>query len=178
MMGAMRNNAPYRHYPTSSYCRSLDDVLRLGSGASSVCGISVTRELDLLSGRELENLLESLANCGQDILALVRSATLAAGNVTVTSTGDCLSGSSGPNTDTIESLADIDDNAHDFTVILVLKGLADRCHHDLKPKTVNLDIALLLVLVGPFATMLVLGVLPLWAYTSLEKVVVGFQGEL
>jgi hypothetical protein len=48
----------------------------------------------------------------------------------------------------------------------------------LEPETVDVDVALVLVLVRPLATMLVLGVLPLGANTFLEEVVVGLEGKL
>lgn len=153
-------------------------MLGLGSSTASVGAVGVAREFDLLIGRQLQDFLESSANSHENLLALVIAATLTAGNITVTASGNALSYSASPDTDSEECLTDVDNNTHDFTVILLLKGLANSAHHDLEPEAVNVDIALVLVLVGPLAAVLVLGVLPLRANTGLEKVIIRLESEL
>jgi hypothetical protein len=140
--------------------------------------VGVAREFDLLRGRQLEDLLEFLANVQENVLTLLTASALATSNVTLSSAGNALSYGASPDTDTEEGLANIDNNTHDLAIILVLESLANGGHHDLKPETVDIDVALVLVLVRPLATVLVLGVLPLGADSSLEKVVVGLEREL
>lgn len=162
----------------STAWRGLDNVLSLGPRAARVSAVGVARELDLLAGRELKDLLEAATNVEEDLAALIVSATLASSNVAVTTAGNALADGTGPDTNTEEGLADVDDNAHDLAVVLLLESLTDGGHHDLKPQTVDVDAALLLVLVGPLATMLVLGIFPLGADAGLEEMVVGLEGEL
>lgn len=47
----------------------------------------------------------------------------------------------------------------------------------MQPETVDIDVALILVLVGPLATVLILGVFPLRANAGLEEMVVGLEGK-
>lgn len=155
----------------------LNNVLRLGSCASGVSTVGVTRELNLLRSWQLEDLLEAASNRQKNFLTLLPAAALTTSNVTLSAAGNALSDGASPHTDTEESLTDVDNNTHDLAIILVLQGLADSAHHNLEPKTVDVDVALVLVLVRPLATMLVLGVLPLRANTLLEQVVVGLERE-
>ena len=141
-------------------------------------GFRVAGELEGLVGGELEDLLEATADGHQDLLALLRGSTLAARDISVSTAGNVLADSASPDTNTEEGLADVDDNTHDLAVLLVLESLADRSKHSMQPDLVNVDTALLLELVGPLATMLVLGVLPLGADALLEKMVVGLESEL
>lgn len=153
----------------------LNNVLGLGPCASRVSTVGVTRELNLLSRGQLKDLLEAASNRQENVLTLLGATSLSASNITLASTGDALSDGASPDTNTEESLTDVDDNTHDLAIILVLKGLANGAHHNLEPKTVDVDISLVLVLVRPLATMLVLGVLPLGANTLLEKMVIGLE---
>lgn len=148
----------------------LDGVLGLGSGGTRVSRVLVTRELDLLSRGKSEDILESLADGLQPPLALLTVDTL--GGLALGS----LAGGAGPETDTPESLADVDDDTHDFIVLLVLKGLTNGGEHDVQPGLV-IGLAVL-ESVGPAATVLVLGVLPLGTHTALEEVVVGLLRKL
>ena len=156
----------------------LDGVLSLRPRATGVGTICVTRKLNLLSGRELQDFLEPTANVEQDVLALLTAATLTASNVAVTSVGNVLAGGASPDTNTVEGLAHIDHNAHDLAIVLLFERLANSRHHHLKPEAIDFDTALILVLVRPLATVLVLGVLPFGTDASLEQVVVGLLGKL
>ncbi|RCI07974.1 hypothetical protein L249_7879 [Ophiocordyceps polyrhachis-furcata BCC 54312] len=113
-----------------------------------------------------------------NILALLKRTALAAGDVTVTAANHALSEGPSPDTYAVKCLTDVDDDTHDFTVVFVLERLADGTHHDLKPETIDIDGALFLVLVGPLASMLVLGILPLGSHARLEKVIVGLLRQL
>lgn len=160
-----------------SYCR-LDCELGLGTGAAAVCRLGVTRELKNLVGWEPQDILEALANIHENCPALLRRATLASSNVTITTVGDGLAGGASPHTNTVESLAHVDDDAHDLTIVLRLQSLADRGQHGVQPDIVDGNVALLLEAVGPLATVLVLGVLPFWSHALLEKMVVRLQRQL
>lgn len=150
-------------------------MLSLGSCASGVRTVSVARELNLLIGRQLQDFLETSANVHEDILALLAAAALTTSNVTVTASRNALSYGASPDADSEKGLSDVDDNAHDLTILLILKGLANSAHHDLEPETIDIDVSLVLVLVGPLAAVLVLGVFPLGSDTGFEKVVIGLE---
>ena len=133
--------------------------------------VLVTRELDLLGARKSENLLEPLADLLQPLLALLGVSALDGGLAL-----GLLASGAGPKTDTPEGLADVDDHTHDLVVLLVLKSLTDGGEHDVEPGLV-VGLAVLEG-VGPTATVLVLGVLPLGADAALEEVVVRLLGKL
>lgn len=156
----------------------LDGELGLGTGASTVGSIGVARVLDRLVGRKLEDLLEALANVHQDVLALLHGSALATSNIAIAPVRDTLTDGAGPDTDTEESLAHVDDNTHDFAIILFLKRLTNGAQHGVQPDVVDVAVALVLEAVGPLATMLVLGVLPLGAHTLLEEMVIGLEGKI
>jgi hypothetical protein len=136
-----------------------------------VSGVLVTRELNLLGGGKLKDLLEPLTDLLQPLLALLGISALDGGFAL-----GLLAGSAGPETDTPEGLADVDDHTHDLVVLLVLKSLTDGGEHDVEPGLV-VGLAVL-ESVRPAATVLVLRVLPLRADTVLEEVVVGLLREL
>lgn len=138
----------------------------------------MTREFDLLSGRQLKDLLEPTSNRQQDTLALLRGAALATRNIAVATAGDALTNGASPDTNTEEALAHIDNDTHHLAVFLLLQSLADSAQHDGEPQTIDVDISLVLVLVGPLAAVLVLRVFPLGANAGLEQVVVGLLGEI
>lgn len=138
----------------------------------------MTRKLDGLVLRQLEDGLELTANSLQDLLALLNGAALAAGHVAVAAAGDALADGAGPDADAVEGLADVDDDAHDLAVVLVLERLADGRQHRVQPQVVDVDAALVLELVRPLAAVLVLRVLPLRSHALLEQVVVGLEGQL
>jgi hypothetical protein len=143
-----------------------------------VCAVRVTRELDRLSSRQLQDLLELLADVHENLLALLRRSTLASCNVAVSATGDALADCSSPDTDTVEAFSDVDNYTHELSVIFILERLADCCKHDMEPELVDRDAALVLELVRPLSAVLVLGILPFWSDAFLEEVVIGFEGEL
>ena len=126
---------------------NLDCVLGLRTRAAAVCAVRVPRELDSFSGRQLQDLLELLADVHQHLLALLRRPTFASCDIAVSATGNALADCAGPDTDTVEALSDIDDNTHEFTIIFVLESLADCGKHNMEPEVVDWDIALLLELV-------------------------------
>lgn len=140
--------------------------------------IRVARKLDNLAGGQVEEVLEALTNLQEDLLALLEGATLAAGHVAVAPAWNALTGGPGPDADTVEGLANIDDHAHYFAVVLILELLADGSEQDLEPELINVDAILVLELVGPFAAVLVLNVFPLGPDAHFEKVVVGLLLEL
>ena len=80
-----------------------------------------------------------------------------------------------PQPDTPEGFADVDDDAHDLVVALVLQHLADGCEHDVEPGVV-VGLAALEG-VGPAAAVLVLRILPFGTDAFFEEVVVGLLGE-
>ena len=164
--------------PRPSFPFSLDSVLGLGTAASTMSAIRVAGELDDLAGGQVEELLEAVANVDEHLTALLGGAALAAGNVAISASGNALSYGASPHANAEEGLADVDDNTHDLTVLLILESLADGGEHDVQPNVVNGDAALLLELVGPLAAVLVLHILPFGADALLEQVVVGLEGEL
>ena len=141
-------------------------------------GIGVARELDDLVGGQAEDLLEALANVHENFFTLLLRPALASSDIAISTVGDGAADSAGPYTDSEEGLADIDDDAHDLTILLVLESLANSGQHGVQPEIVNVDVALVLEAVGPLSTMLVLGILPFGAHSLLEEVVVGLEGEL
>jgi hypothetical protein len=132
----------------------------------------VAHELDGLLVGDLENLLEAVADLHENGLRLLRGALGLAllGGVGLGA------GAAGPETDTVEGLADVDDDTHDLVVVVVLELLTNGSEQDVQPDVV-VGLALLEG-VGPAATVLVLGVFPLRADAVLEEVVVGLGGEL
>ena len=140
--------------------------------------IGVARELEDHGCRKLHDLLEAAADGHQDVLALICGPALSSSNIAVSTTGNALAYGAGPDADTEEGLADVDDDTHDFSIFLVLQGLADGGEHGVQPKLVDVDRTLLLELVRPLSTMLVLGILPFGSHTLLEEMVVGLESQL
>ena len=148
----------------------LDGVLRLGPGATAVGAIRVPGEFHNVGFLETEDILESTTDGLQDILAL--------GGVTGGLVSrDALANSPCPQTDTVESLTDVHDNTHDLVVIIILEGLANRSQLSVQPQIVDRYGALVLKRVRPLATVLVVGVFPLWPDALLEKVVVCLEAQ-
>jgi len=83
-----------------------------------------------------------------------------------------LAGCSCPETNSVESLPDVDNNTHDLIVTFILKRLTNGSELGVEPELIDVDELLVLELVGPFAAMLVLLVLPFWSDTFLEEMVV------
>ena len=148
----------------------LDGVLGLGASAAAVCAVRVARELHHVRLVQSENVLESPADRLQDILALRRCAG-------VLIAWDALAHSACPQAHTVEALAHVHHNTHDFVVIVGLECLADGGELCVQPEVVDRDGALVLELVRPLAAVLVLRVLPLRSYALLEEVVVGLEAQ-
>ena len=87
-------------------------------------------------------------------------------------------GTPSPETDSIEALADVDNDTHDLLILIGLQGLADGSKHDVKPEIIDRNTTLILELICPFTAMLVPGVFPFRANTGLKEVVVRFQTEV
>jgi hypothetical protein len=121
----------------------------------------VTRELDEVTCGKLQDVLKALSNLHESILI----APLCAGG-------------SSPNTDTVESLTNVDDNTHNLVGGIGLESLSDGRKHNVQPELVDVDTTLVLELVGPFSSVLVLDIFPLGTDTLLEKVVVGLEGKV
>lgn len=156
----------------------LDRDLSLGPSTTSMRSLGVARELEHLVVRQLKNLLDTTADVDENFLALLRGPALSTGHIAIAATRNALADGTGPDTDTVEGLADVDDHAHDLTVLLLLHGVTNGSQHDVHPQVIDVDAALLLELVGPLAAVLVLGVFPFGSYAGLEEVVIGLEGEV
>lgn len=143
-----------------------------------MCGLGVAGELHLLVGRQLQDLLDALANAGKSLTTLLRSAAFTSSDIAVSPVGDGLASRTGPDTNTVESFADVDNYAHDLTVLLFLQGVADGSKHYVQPQVIDVDAALIFELVGPFATMFVLRIFPLGPHAGFEEVVIGLESEV
>ena len=141
-------------------------------------GIRVTRELNHLTGGELEGILEALADVHENLLTLLLRSALASGHIAISTVRDGATDGASPDADSVEGLANVDDDTHDLAILLFLESLTNSTQHSVQPEIINVDAALVLEAVGPLAAMLVLGVLPLGANTLLEQVVVGFHSKL
>lgn len=128
-------------------------------------------ELDLLLRRQPKHALEVLPNS----LKPLRRRLLVSASISVLALWS-LAGSPGPQADTPERLADVDDDSHHFVVLVIFQHLADGSEHDVQPGLVTR----LAVLEGvmPATTVLVLDVFPFWTHALLEEMVVGLLREL
>lgn len=164
---------PVRRNSVSSFSHRSNRELGLGARTTRIRRIRMSHEFDLLGLLKRKHLLEPLANLQQHSLAL-------GGRLRDSRSGfsswNGLSGTARPETDAVESFADVDDYTHDFVVGVVFELLADGCQEHVQPDVV-VGFALLKG-VGPAATVLVLRVFPFGAHAFLEEVVVGFLGEL
>lgn len=134
----------------------------------------MSHKLDLLLCGKIKNGLETLSNLHQHDPALLCGSWRAIGSLCVGR--GALGGAPGPETDTVEGFADVDDDTHDLVVVVVFELLANGGKEDVQP-----DVVVGLALfegVGPATTVLVLGVLPLGTHAALEEVIVGLLGEL
>lgn len=133
----------------------------------------MARELNNIRILQPQHFLEPPPNVLQNLLALRGRAALAE-----FVPGDALAHSPGPQTDTVEALANVDYDTHDFIIIIVLESLTDGSQLSVQPKIIDRHRLLVLERVRPFATVFVLLVLPLRSHALLEEVVVGFQSQL
>lgn len=150
----------------------LAGVLGFGTSAAGVGGIGVTRKFDDLVVGQAEGLLESGTNLHEDLATLLGSPAFATCSVAVSASWEGFSDTLGPQTDTVETLADVDYYSHDLAVVFVLKCLANSGEHDVQPHLVDVDGLLVFELECPFSTVLVLGVFPFRADAFLEEMVV------
>ena len=139
--------------------------------------LGVPGKLHDLGVLQLQHLLELPPQPHQHLTALLDGPALATGDISVPSPGDALADRLGPKPDSIETFADVDDDAHDFAVVVLFERLADGSEHDVEPELVDGGGALVFELVGPFAAVFILGVFPFGADAFFEEVVVGFEGE-
>ncbi|KAI7150399.1 eukaryotic translation initiation factor 4E [Hortaea werneckii] len=139
--------------------------------------VGMSTELDLLLVRQLQVVLEALADLFQPLLAglTVCLALLDLGSL-LTALLRRLASRTCPETHTPEGLTDVDHDTHNLVVAFVLQSLADGSEHHIEPGGV-LSLAVL-ERVGPAATELVLRVLPFRAHAALEEVVVRLLGKL
>jgi len=139
--------------------------------------LSMPRKLHHLALLQPQHILKLPPQTQQHLLALLCSPPLPPGHIPIPAAWHALPHRLGPQPDSIEAFADIDNDTHDFAVVVIFERLADGAEHDIKPEFVDGGGALVFELVGPFAAVLVLGVFPFGADAFLEKVVVGFEGE-
>lgn len=138
--------------------------LCLGARRTSVGRVAVTHELNQLVVLDGEESLETATNLHQNGSALLGAPLRTASSLGTTLRR--LAGRTGPQTDAVKGLADVDDNTHDLVVVVVLELFTNSAEKDAQPGLV-VGLALLEG-VGPSATVLVLNILPLGTYTTLE----------
>jgi hypothetical protein len=139
--------------------------------------ISVTGELNDIRLFQAQRFLEAPANLQQDFFALLYRASLSSGVVAITTAWDWATDRPRPQTDAVEALANVDDNAHDFAVALILEGFANGGEHHMQPELIDVDDLLVFELERPLSAMLILGVFPFGADASLEQVIISLQCE-
>lgn len=132
----------------------------------------MARKLNDIRLLQTQDFLETTSDTLQHLFPLCSGASLGA-----LVAGETLADGTSPETNTIESLANIDHNAHDLVVVVVLERFANRRELGVKPEFVDGDSALVLEGVGPFAAVFVLLVFPFGADAFFEEVVVGFEAE-
>jgi hypothetical protein len=137
----------------------------------------VTGELDGFVVGQAKGLLEACTNLHQDLATLLGGPAFTSCCVAISTTGEGLSDTLGPEANTVETLADVNHNTHDLAIVFVLKGLANSSKHDVQPQLVDVNGLLVLELKCPLSTVLVLWVFPFWTDAFLEKVVVGLLGK-
>ena len=122
----------------------------------------MAHEFDRLEILDQQYVLEPLANLLQHFLGLLWAPSF--GSSCVLASGAC------PKTNAVERFTDVDDDAHDLIVALILQLLAYGSQQNVKPRLV-IRLALLEG-VCPASAVLVLGVLPLRTYSRFEEMVV------
>lgn len=117
--------------PTRWNNSGLDCHLGFGTGAAAVGAVDMSRELQELTGRELQDLLEPATDGREDLLSLISRSALATGDVTIPAARNALAGCASPDTDTEKGLPDVDDHTHHLSILLTLEGLADGGKHSM-----------------------------------------------
>lgn len=128
--------------------------------------VRVSRKLHNVSFLEAKDVLESTTDVLQDLEGLVGRTALAA-----------FANRPRPQTNTVESLPDIHDHSHHLVIAIVLESLANSGQLGVQPEVIDRHGTLVFERVRPLATVLVLGVFPLWADALLEEVVVCLQAQ-
>lgn len=152
--------------------RPLNAIFSLGASAATVCAVGMARKLNDIRLLQTQNLLETTSDILQHLFTLCSGASLGA-----LVTGQTLANGTSPETDTIESLANIDHDTHDLVVVVVFERFANGSELGVEPEVVNGDCALILEGIGPFAAVFVLLVFPFGADAFFEEVVVGFEAK-
>lgn len=109
--------------------------------------VGVTAEFKDLGVWQLQDLLELLADVRENLTALLWCSALSTCSVSISTSWNALSNCSGPYTNTVESLSHIDDNAHNFSIVLVFESFADGGEKNMKPDLVDRNTSLVLKLV-------------------------------
>lgn len=130
----------------------------------------MTRKLNHIRIIKAKHFLEPTSNRLQHLLTLRLSPSILIAR-------NALADGSSPQSNTVESLANVDHNTHDLVIGIVLESLADSGQLGVKPQIIDGDGALVAELEGPFSTVLVLGIFPFWTDAFLEEVIVCFQAE-
>lgn len=150
----------------------LNAVFGLGTSATTVCTIGMARKFNNIRLLQTQDLLETTSNIFQHLFTLCSCASLSA-----LVARQALTDGTSPETNTVETLANIDHDTHDLVVVVVFERFANRGELGVEPEFVNRYSALVLEGVGPFATVFVLLVFPFRADAFFEEVVVGFEAE-
>jgi hypothetical protein len=132
----------------------------------------MTRKLNDIRLLQTQDFLETTSDALQHLFPLCSGTGLGA-----LVAGKTLADGTSPETNTIESLANIDNDAHDLVVIVVFERFANRGELGVKPEFVDGDGSFVLEGVGPFAAVFVLLVFPFGADAFFEEMVVGFEAE-
>lgn len=100
--------------------------------------IRMPTELHNLRILQLQHILEPLPQPHQHLLALLRTSPLSTRNIAFASARDGLADGFRPETDAVETFADVHDDAHYFAVGGVgFEGFADRGQHYVQPEFVD-----------------------------------------
>jgi len=134
------SKAKLKSIPVLDSIRYLNGVLGLSTGATAVCAIGVARELDNVRLLQAEHILEPRTDGLQHLLAL-------SGGTGTLVAGDALADSSCPQTNTVETLANVDNHTHHLVITVGLEGLADGGKLRVQPEFIDRDGALVLELV-------------------------------
>jgi hypothetical protein len=117
----------------------LNSELGLGSGAAAVRTICVTRELHGIGVLQLQNLLEPSSDRQESLPALFGGPTLS-----VLVPRDALANGASPKTNSVERLADVNNDTHNLVVVVVLESFANGSELSVEPELIDRDSALVL----------------------------------
>lgn len=155
--------------PHSDISTASDGELDFCSRAAIVSRVRVTEKFDLLGVLDHQDVLEALANRGEYTLGVFLRSSLLRGAF-------ARACGSRPQADAVKALANVDDDAHDFIVLVVLELLANGGKQCVQP---DLIVRLwFLESVCPSSAVLVLLVFPFWSHAGLENVIIGFCSQL